>query len=44
LVTVDVPPGISSLITRRTFKELALKPGTDVHVSFAASSVNLFYE
>jgi ABC-type Fe3+/spermidine/putrescine transport system ATPase subunit len=44
LITVNVPLVISSLITRHSFKELALVQGTDVYISFAASSVHVFDE
>ncbi len=44
LVTINVPPAISALITRHSFKKLALEQGADVYISFTASSVYLFSE
>ena len=41
-VKVNVPPEFTCLILRRSFKELDLKEGQQVFVTFAASDVNVF--
>jgi molybdopterin-binding protein len=41
-VTVDVPPELTSLITRHSFEELELSEGKQVFVTFKASSIHLF--
>ncbi len=41
-ITVDVPPGLSCLVTRHSFDEMALKEGMKVFVTFKESSIHLF--
>jgi molybdopterin-binding protein len=41
-ITVDIPPELSSLVTRHSFDEMELKEGKQVYVTFKASSLNLF--
>jgi molybdopterin-binding protein len=41
-ITVNVPPELSSLVTRHSFEEMALKEGKQVFVTFKASSIHLF--
>jgi molybdenum ABC transporter ATP-binding protein len=41
-ITVDLPPEISALITRNSFRELELVVGMQVYVTFKASSVHVF--
>ena len=41
-ITVDVPPELSSLVTRHSFEEMELKEGKQVFVTFKASSIHLF--
>jgi molybdopterin-binding protein len=41
-ITVDVPPELSSLVTRHSFEEMELKEGKQVFVTFKASSMHLF--
>jgi len=41
-VDVDLPPGITVLATRHTFREMSLKVGMSVSVCFEASSVHVF--
>jgi molybdopterin-binding protein len=41
-ITVDVPPELSSLVTRHSFEEMDLKEGKQVFVTFKASSIHLF--
>jgi molybdopterin-binding protein len=41
-VTVDVPPELSCMVTRRSFEELELREGKRVYVTFKATSVHLF--
>ncbi len=44
LITVDLPPLISILITRREFMHLNPAMGKMAHVGFPASAVHLFHE
>jgi molybdopterin-binding protein len=41
-VAVDMPPVITALMTRNTFREMGLAVGMRVSVSFNASSVHVF--
>jgi molybdopterin-binding protein len=41
-ITVDLPPEISTLITRNSFSEMGLTVGMRVYVTFKASAVHLF--
>jgi molybdopterin-binding protein len=41
-VTVDVPPELSCLVTRRSFTEMELGEGREVYITFKASSIHLF--
>jgi molybdopterin-binding protein len=41
-ITVDVPPELSSLVTRHSFEEMELKEGKQVYVTFKASSIHIF--
>jgi ABC-type Fe3+/spermidine/putrescine transport system ATPase subunit len=41
-VVVDLPPEITTLMTRNTFREMGLAVGMRVSVSFKASSVHVF--
>jgi molybdopterin-binding protein len=41
-ITVDLPPEISTLITRNSFSEMGLTVGMPVYVTFKASAVHLF--
>jgi molybdopterin-binding protein len=41
-ITVDVPPELSSLVTRHSFEEMELQEGKQVYVTFKASSIHLF--
>lgn len=42
LLTVDVPPEFSCLVTNKSFSELNLRKGVGVWISFKASAVNVF--
>ena len=42
VLTVDLPPEISTLITRNSFSEMGLTLGMQVYVTFKASAVHLF--
>jgi len=41
-ITVDLPPEISALITRNSFREMGLTAGMQVYVTFKASSMHVF--
>jgi molybdate/tungstate transport system ATP-binding protein len=41
-VTVNLPPELTCLVTRRSFEELELKEGKTVYVTFKATSVHIF--
>jgi len=41
-VTVDVPPAFVCGVTRYTLEEMALRPGSKVHIAFKPSSVHVF--
>jgi len=41
-VTVSIPPELSCLITRHSFKEMELHEGKQVYLTFKASSIHLF--
>jgi len=41
-ITVNVPPELSSLVTRHSYHEMKLEEGKQVYVTFKASSLNLF--
>ncbi len=41
-ITVNVPPELSSLVTRHSFEEMELGEGKEVFVTFKASSIHLF--
>jgi molybdopterin-binding protein len=41
-VTVNVPPGFTCLVTRRSFDELKLGKGVRVWITFKASAVHIF--
>ncbi len=41
-ITVNLPPELSCLVTRRSFEELELREGKKVYVTFKATSVHLF--
>ena len=41
-VTVDVPPVFVCGVTRYTLEEMALRPGSKVHIAFKPSSVHVF--
>jgi len=41
-ITVDIPPELSCLVTRRSFDEMALEEGKKIFVTFKASSIHLF--
>jgi len=42
LVTVDVPPRFTALITRRSWDDLGLAEGKEVYLTFKASAVHVF--
>ncbi len=42
LVTVEVPPRFTALITRRSYEDLAIRQGADIYLTFKASAVHLF--
>jgi molybdopterin-binding protein len=42
LVTVNVPPEFSCLVTSKSFSELNLRKGVRVWISFKASAINVF--
>lgn len=42
-VTVDLPPELTALMTRSTFREMGLTVGMPVHVSFKATAVHVFH-
>lgn len=44
LITVDLPPRVSTLVTRRDFKQLNPAVGMTAYVGFPASAVHLFHE
>jgi molybdate/tungstate transport system ATP-binding protein len=41
-ITVNVPPELSSLVTRHSFDEMELEEGKEVFITFKASSIHLF--
>jgi molybdate transport system ATP-binding protein len=41
-VTVDIPPPLTCLLTRRSYQEMNLHVGQEVYLSLAPSSVHLF--
>jgi molybdopterin-binding protein len=41
-VTVSIPPALSCLVTRHSFKEMRLHEGKKVYLTFKASSIHLF--
>ncbi len=41
-LTVSVPPDLICMVTRRSFAEMELKEGGEVHVTFKASAVHVF--
>jgi len=41
-VTVSIPPELSCLVTRHSFREMELHEGKKVYLTFKASSINLF--
>ncbi len=41
-VTVNLPPPVTCLLTRRTFEEMRLSIGQQVHLTFSPSSLHLF--
>ncbi len=43
-ITVDLPPQLTVLVTRREFTEIRPMVGMTVHLGFPASVVHLFYE
>ncbi len=41
-ISVDIPPELSSLVTRHSYEEMELEEGKQVFVTFKASSIHLF--
>jgi molybdopterin-binding protein len=41
-ITINVPPELSSLVTRHSYDEMGLQEGKEVYITFKASSVHLF--
>jgi len=41
-LTIDVPPELVCLVTRRSYDEMNLNKGGEVHVTFKASAVHVF--
>jgi molybdopterin-binding protein len=41
-ITVNMPPELSSLVTRHSFDEMELEEGKEVFITFKASSIHLF--
>jgi molybdopterin-binding protein len=41
-ITVNLPPELSSLVTRHSYEEMDLKEGKQVFITFKASSIHLF--
>jgi molybdopterin-binding protein len=44
IVSVDVPPKMSCLVTRHSFEEIEISSGQSVYVNFKASSVHVFHK
>ncbi len=43
-ITVDLPPKISALVTRRDFRQMSPAAGMKIYVRFSASAVHVFQE